>query len=196
MSQKRTRESPVFAPGPKSRRFQSLTMSHDETFMSHRETSDAAGNPPEIRRKIGNAREKTENGRKLRLRGRGETPIRAAWCARARKIAKLRAWAASAFSVPFPAAAGVPGPKARHSAAHGADRPAAGPRRKFRRHFPNSRRAPAPTPAGNVPDGTFLSLERTRLRRDEPELRLSASDSAICSQTTRLTAGAENAENL
>ena len=34
---------------------QSLTMSHDETFMSHRETSNASGYAPEIRRTIGNA---------------------------------------------------------------------------------------------------------------------------------------------
>ena len=34
-------------PRPKSLPSQPLAMSHDETFMSHRETSDAAGNSPE-----------------------------------------------------------------------------------------------------------------------------------------------------
>jgi len=50
-------------------------MSHDETFMSHRETSDAAGNLPEIRRKIGKAPGKSKNGRKLPVRRPGEPAI-------------------------------------------------------------------------------------------------------------------------
>ena len=36
------------------------------------------------------------------------------------------------------------------------------PRRKFHRHFRSPRRPPAPTPAGDVSHGTFLSHERTR----------------------------------
>ena len=126
MSQKRTRESSLHHRSPKSHPSQSLAMSHDETFMSHRETSNASGNSPEIRRKIGKALGNSENGRKLPVRRFGGPAIGAGSCDRAREIPKLRPWAASPFFAPSPAAARVPDLKARHSAAHGGARPAAG----------------------------------------------------------------------
>ena len=94
-------------PGPKSHPSQPLVMSHGETFMSHRETSDAAANPPEIRLKTGNARGNSKNGRKRPLWRRGEAQIRAPCRDRAETGAQMRTWTGFPFFVPLWANASV-----------------------------------------------------------------------------------------
>jgi hypothetical protein len=86
-SQKRTRESPPNHPRPKNHFAQGVRMSHDETFMSRRETSTACGNSPEIRRENRECPRKIGNGRKSPVPRSGEAAIRAGSCDRTRKIA-------------------------------------------------------------------------------------------------------------
>ena len=162
-------------PGRKGLLSQPLTMSHDETFMSHHETSHACGNAPEIRRKIENRPGKSEMRPEIRKPARNclsaapASPRFGLAPAIARgKIAELRAWAASGFSCRCrPAPAFGPGTQGFRGLRRG--RSGCRVATEFRRLFPPSRRAPAPTPAGDVPHGTFMSHQRTQLRRNEPE---------------------------
>ena len=125
MSHKRTRESPLHHTNAKASSPQRLTMSHDETFMSHRETSDASGTlrkirgksktPSEIRKMAGNCLSGASAGPRFGL---------APAIARGKSLN-----CAPEPSAHFPTVAGRrsrPGLKARHSAGHGDARPAAG----------------------------------------------------------------------
>jgi len=137
-------------------------MSHDETFMSRRETSTAGGNSLEIRRENRECPRKIGNGRKSPVPRSGEAAIRAGSRDRTRKIAQGPAWAASPFFVPVPAGAGVPGLRARVSAGHGGDRPAAGRDGNSAAVFRGSRRVTAPTQLGMSQMGRIcLSNEPT-----------------------------------
>jgi hypothetical protein len=154
--------------------------------MSHRETSDAAGNPPEIRRKIGNARGKSENGRKLRV----SMPRRARnllWSPRSRGVNRRAArLGRQRILVPFPAGLDVPGVKARDSAAHGPCRPAAGPLWKFRRHFPTPRRPPLRPPPAMSQMGHFCLMDEPGFDRANPRKpwRTSRRPLRLCGSTT------------
>ena len=175
MSHERTRESPPHHP---RRERPSLLSRLPCPMMRHLCPLVRHLTPPEIRRNIENRPGKSEMrpeiqkmGPKSPFRCPGAPAIGTCRCDRGVENHRARAWAVNRFFVPSPAAARVPGLNARVSAAHGRDRPVARPRRKLRRYSPTSRRATPPTRSADVPHGTFLSHQRTRLRRNEPEFR-------------------------
>jgi hypothetical protein len=161
-------------PGPKTASYQSLDMSHDETFMSHRETSDASGNAPETHRKIGDAPGKSENDRKMLLRRPWRAlDSRSFLRSRAENHRTTRLGRQPIF-VPSPAAPGVPGLKATDSAGHAGLDPWQRRAGYFRRHFPSPRRAPAGAPPAMLQMGHFClmnepSSDATNPRSADPQ---------------------------